>query len=267
MSAFRSSGMVFLAAIASCFAPALEPTSVMAKEANSTELVIETGAGKVGAWSNPTGAGPEHLHVGSSVSNVRLGLTSERLATPQVGGFPTNRLQAQPPGPLPSLRLVTGGSVRLAASTGSVTAHRAEAQGRYIDFRPFEAGRVPFGLPIPGGRMSSGFGMRTHPISGGYRMHKGIDLAAARGTPVAATSNGIVSKAQWFGSYGLFVAIDHGAGLQTRYAHLSRLNVSAGESVRQGDIIGYVGSTGRSTGPHLHYELRISGNAINPLDY
>jgi murein DD-endopeptidase MepM/ murein hydrolase activator NlpD len=117
----------------------------------------------------------------------------------------------------------------------------------------------------PGGGSGSGFGLRTHPILGGLRNHDGIDMAAPAGSPIVAGSDGVVSAAGWKGGYGLFVAMEHGGGLQTRYAHMSRLNVVAGQSVARGQVIGYVGSTGLSTGPHLHYELRVNGTAINPV--
>ncbi|MGD9665189.1 MAG: M23 family metallopeptidase, partial [Novosphingobium sp.] len=99
------------------------------------------------------------------------------------------------------------------------------------------------------------------------RAHKGIDLAAPTGTPVYATADGKVEMAQWFSSYGKFVKIEHGADLETRYAHLSGYTVSPGQTVHKGDLIGYVGSTGRSTGPHLHYEVRVAGEAVNPMPY
>ncbi|QIG55398.1 M23 family metallopeptidase [Altererythrobacter sp. BO-6] len=126
---------------------------------------------------------------------------------------------------------------------------------------------VPSRMPLDGARLTSDFGMRTHPVLGGRRNHKGIDLAAPTGTPIYATADGIVGRAEWFSSYGLYVQIDHGAELETRYAHMSRLAVAEGEWVNKGDIIGYVGSTGRSTGPHLHYEVRIAGIAVNPIPY
>ena len=126
---------------------------------------------------------------------------------------------------------------------------------------------VPSIMPLQDARLTSGFGMRTHPVLGGRRSHKGIDLAAPTGTPIYATADGIVDRAERFSSYGLFIAIEHGAELETRYAHMSRLAVSAGQRVKKGDLIGYVGSTGRSTGPHLHYEVRISGVAVNPIPF
>jgi len=126
---------------------------------------------------------------------------------------------------------------------------------------------IPSIMPLQDARLTSGFGMRTHPVLGGRRNHKGIDLAAPTGTPIYATADGIVDRAEWFSSYGLFIEIEHGADLETRYAHMSRLAVSAGQRVKKGDLIGYVGSTGRSTGPHLHYEVRVSGVAVNPIPY
>jgi murein DD-endopeptidase MepM/ murein hydrolase activator NlpD len=126
---------------------------------------------------------------------------------------------------------------------------------------------VPSLNPVNGARMTSGFGMRTHPVRGGRRMHKGIDLAAPTGTPVYATADGIVGLARWGRGYGLYIKLDHGAELETRYAHLSRLAVAAGDRVEKGEVIGYVGSTGWSTGPHLHYEVRVDGVAVNPIHY
>lgn len=126
---------------------------------------------------------------------------------------------------------------------------------------------VPSRMPLEGAQLTSSYGMRTHPVLGGRRKHTGIDLAAPTGTPVYATADGIIGRADWFSSYGLYISINHGASMETRYAHLSRLAVAAGDNVKKGDLIGYVGSTGRSTGPHLHYEVRVEGIAVNPIPY
>ena len=126
---------------------------------------------------------------------------------------------------------------------------------------------IPSLIPVRDARMSSGFGMRNHPVLRRRRHHAGIDLAAPTGTPIYASASGVVGRADWFSSYGLFISIDHGADLETRYAHLSRLAVEAGDRVEKGELIGYVGSTGRSTGPHLHYEVRVDGVAVNPIPY
>jgi murein DD-endopeptidase MepM/ murein hydrolase activator NlpD len=126
---------------------------------------------------------------------------------------------------------------------------------------------IPSLNPLNGSALTSGFGMRTHPVLGGRRGHKGIDLSSPTGTPIRATADGVVNRADWFSSYGLFVSLEHGGQIETRYGHMSRLNVAPGQQVKKGDIIGYVGSTGRSTGPHLHYEVRIAGTAVNPVPY
>lgn len=123
----------------------------------------------------------------------------------------------------------------------------------------------PSRLPLSSAALTSRFGARVHPILGTWRQHSGVDLAAATGTPVTAPSPGVVVAAQWWGGYGLFVAIDHGKGMQTRYGHLSALAVAYGQQVNAGQVLGYVGSTGNSTGPHLHYEMRLNGQPLDPL--
>ena len=126
---------------------------------------------------------------------------------------------------------------------------------------------IPTGMPLHDAMLTSDFGMRTHPILGGRRNHKGVDLAQPTGTPVYATADGIVSRAEPFSSYGNYIQIEHGGELQTRFGHLSGYAVVAGEQVHKGQLIGYVGSTGRSTGPHLHYEVRVAGEAVDPRPY
>jgi murein DD-endopeptidase MepM/ murein hydrolase activator NlpD len=132
---------------------------------------------------------------------------------------------------------------------------------------PQRAISVPSRMPLEGAQLTSNYGMRTHPVLGGRRNHTGIDLAAPTGTPIYATADGVIGRADWYSSYGLYISINHGASMETRYAHLSRLAVAAGDNVKKGDLIGYVGSTGRSTGPHLHYEVRVDGLAVNPIPY
>ncbi|MXP26363.1 peptidoglycan DD-metalloendopeptidase family protein [Altererythrobacter indicus] len=126
---------------------------------------------------------------------------------------------------------------------------------------------VPAGMPVEGVTLTSGYGMRNHPVLHKRAAHKGVDLAGPRGTPVYATADGTVGKAQYFGSYGNYVQIEHGGDLETRYAHLSSYTVNAGEHVKKGELIGYIGTTGRSTGPHLHYEVRVDGEAVDPRPY
>ncbi|PZU58466.1 MAG: hypothetical protein DI547_10270 [Sphingobium sp.] len=114
------------------------------------------------------------------------------------------------------------------------------------------------------GRTSSGYGMRRHPILGYTRMHAGIDFAAPYGSPIYAATDGIVEYAGRHGGHGNYVKLRHGGGIATGYAHMSRIVASVGQRVRRGQVIGYVGSTGLSTGPHLHYELYRNGQTINP---
>ncbi len=121
--------------------------------------------------------------------------------------------------------------------------------------------------PISGGRLSSGFGRRRAPKAGASSYHKGVDWATATGTPVYASSGGVVAKAGWGRGYGYVVYINHPDGRQTRYGHLSRVLVSAGQSVSQGQRIALSGNTGVSTGPHLHFEILIGGSQVNPLNY
>jgi murein DD-endopeptidase MepM/ murein hydrolase activator NlpD len=129
-------------------------------------------------------------------------------------------------------------------------------------------GAVPVRKPIMGDiDLSSGFGVRPDPFLGRPAMHSGLDFRSETGSPVRATASGTVDTAGWNGGYGKMVEIDHGNGYSTRYGHLSEIDVKAGQQVRIGQIIGKVGSTGRSTGPHLHYETRIDGDAVDPQKF
>jgi murein DD-endopeptidase MepM/ murein hydrolase activator NlpD len=127
---------------------------------------------------------------------------------------------------------------------------------------------VPYRKPVIGEvEFTSGFGVRTDPFLGRPAMHTGLDFRAATGDPVRATANGKVVSSGWSGGYGRMVEIDHGNGLSTRYGHLSEIGVKVGDQIKIGQVIGAVGSTGRSTGPHLHYETRIDGEAVDPQKF
>lgn len=127
---------------------------------------------------------------------------------------------------------------------------------------------VPYRKPVIGEvEFTSGFGVRSDPFLGRPAMHTGLDFRAATGDPVRATANGKVVSSGWAGGYGRMVEIDHGNGLSTRYGHLSEISVKVGDPIRIGQVIGEVGSTGRSTGPHLHYETRIDGEAVDPQKF
>ena len=119
--------------------------------------------------------------------------------------------------------------------------------------------------PINAARITSGFGMRHHPILGYSKMHQGVDFGATTGTPIMAAGDGIVKIKAWQNGYGNFVQIQHNATYSTAYGHMSRFgNIQQGARVKQGQVIGYVGATGRATGPHLHYEVRANGHQVNP---
>ena len=141
-----------------------------------------------------------------------------------------------------------------------------ESEAGYFDRNGTTAQKALLKTPIDGARLSSRFGMRRHPILGYTRMHKGLDFAAATGTPIMAAGDGHVEMAKRNGAYGKYIRLRHNGGYSTAYAHLSGFakGVRPGSKVRQGQIIGYAGSTGRSTGPHLHYEILVGGQQVNP---
>ena len=157
------------------------------------------------------------------------------------------------------------------AKGGATRLYRFKAPGmseaQYFD----ELGKNIRGLllrtPLDTVRITSSFGMREHPILGFTRMHAGIDFGAPAGTPVYAAGDGVVEKAGWAGGYGRWLQIKHNNGYETGYGHLSRWAVKAGQHVRQGQVVAYVGSTGLSTGPHLHYEIMVGGQKVNPSKF
>lgn len=151
------------------------------------------------------------------------------------------------------------------------------AQSRFYRFKPAGAAEAQyfdeFGknvrgfllrTPVDGARISSNFGLRRHPILGFNRMHQGTDFAAPSGTPIYAAGDGVAVEVKWNGGYGRWVKIRHNSGWETGYAHMSRWAVKPGQKVRQGQVIGYVGTTGASTGPHLHYEVHLNGRRVDP---
>jgi len=117
------------------------------------------------------------------------------------------------------------------------------------------------------GILTDGFGGRSDPFTGEAGQHNAVDISSAVGAPVRSPADGIVVKSEWANGYGNVIYISHGYGYSTRYGHLSSFAVRAGQRVKRGDVIGLVGSTGRSTGPHLHYEVRVNNNPVNPLEY
>lgn len=126
---------------------------------------------------------------------------------------------------------------------------------------------IPSVKPVTNVTVNSGFGVRSDPFRGGRAMHAGVDIPGPIGTPIYATADGIVGRSGWVSGYGKLIEIEHGRGIQTRYGHLSNWAVTAGTRVKRGQLVGYMGSTGRSTGSHLHYEVRIDGRAVNPVPF
>ena len=150
---------------------------------------------------------------------------------------------------------------------GFLKGGKQEGLWKYYDENGKSSKRTIMKTPINGARLSSTYGNRKHPILGFTKMHRGLDFAAPTGTPVFAAGDGIIEKAGWNGSYGKYIRIRHTGTYKTAYAHLSGFhkNVRSGKRVSQGKIIGYVGTTGRSTGPHLHYEVIKNNIQVNPM--
>jgi len=152
-------------------------------------------------------------------------------------------------------------------SLGSLKLYRFESdKGKieYFDENGKSAKKLLMKTPIDGARLSSGFGMRKHPIRGYMKKHQGVDFAAPTGTPIYAAGDGIIEMKQRYKGYGKYIRIRHANGFKTAYGHMSKFNKTPGGRVKQGSIIGYVGSTGNSTGPHLHYEVLKNNIRINP---
>jgi murein DD-endopeptidase MepM/ murein hydrolase activator NlpD len=152
----------------------------------------------------------------------------------------------------------------------SFRSHRLEKDLSVLEQRFAEQSQLlsstPSIAPVRG-ILTDGFGGRSDPFTGEAGTHNAVDISSAVGQAVRAPADGIVVKSEWANGYGNVIYISHGYGYSTRYGHLSAYNVKPGQHVRRGDIIGYVGSTGRSTGPHLHYEVRLNNNPVNPLAY
>ncbi len=133
--------------------------------------------------------------------------------------------------------------------------------------RAWQKNVIPSLWPV-NGRVLSGFGARSDPFSGGEgAFHTGVDLQASLGTPVHAAADGVVYQAEFMGRYGNLVVVDHGNGMRTFYAHLSRYNVVPGQEIRRGEVLAYSGATGAVTAPHLHFEVRMGGSPVNPYPY
>lgn len=174
--------------------------------------------------------------------------------------------------------LAENGSTDIAAAIPSVPADTnlgaqdTEFRALFADWKSMEnrdVGRIsiPSRKPVDSFKLTSQYGFRADPFAGRRARHKGVDMAGPIGTPIYATADGIVGRAQWVGGYGKYVEVNHGGEIQTRYGHMSQILVEPNQRVTKGQIIGLMGSTGRSTGSHLHYEVRIAGNSVNPMPF
>lgn len=170
-------------------------------------------------------------------------------------------------GPLLPVTKSTSGGTTIKDPTSARANNLLKELDRINLFR-IAADKAPVGLPVKANyRFTSGFGYRNDPKGAGRRMHAGVDFAGAPGTPIYASADGVVTHAGWSSGYGKLVKIKHAFGIETRYAHNSRIRVKVGQRVSRGDQIGDMGATGRVTGTHLHYEVRINGNPVNPMTY
>jgi murein DD-endopeptidase MepM/ murein hydrolase activator NlpD len=166
-------------------------------------------------------------------------------------------------GPLTPISLSTMGEE---PTLDASRANRIINQMDRLNLYRIAAEKAPFANPVKNSyRFTSGFGYRRDPKTGGRRQHLGVDFAGPVGTPLYATADGVVVHAGWSSGYGRLVKIQHQFGIETRYAHLSRLSVKVGQRVSRGQRIGDMGASGRVTGPHLHYEVRVGGQAVNPM--
>lgn len=187
-------------------------------------------------------------------------------------GMPTDRILATVKrgysgqgGPMTPLSFTTRGE---APTPDTLRANRLLDQMDRLNLYRIAAQKAPFAKPVKSAfRFTSQFGFRRDPKTGGRRMHSGVDFAASSGTPIYATADGVVTHAGWQSGYGRLVKIKHEFGIETRYAHQSRIRVKVGQRVSRGQHIGDMGASGRVTGVHLHYEVRVGGKAVNPMIY
>ncbi len=201
---------------------------------------------------------PGSTHARPLRTTVVLAMTAV-LALPTL--VPTKPVVAEVPAAPPA---VVAPTLPSPADVLAQAAAAPDARQAVAPVRPETAGGW---TPPVDAEVTSGFGTRTHPISGSARHHDGFDYPAPGGTTIRAVADGVVASAAWQGGYGTTVVIDHGGGLTTLYAHQSTTAVAAGQPVGAGDVIGAVGSTGASTGAHLHLEVRIDDTAVDPAAY
>jgi murein DD-endopeptidase MepM/ murein hydrolase activator NlpD len=195
------------------------------------------------------------------------------LAAIMVVMLPVSGAMAAPAG-APAAATAVGGPMIPTGSIEATSDLKADAQFRTLfqswkklDTRVGGGIAIPSVQPVQRLNFTSNFGIRSDPFRGTAAMHAGVDIPGPVGTPIYATADGIIDHASRLGGYGNMVEINHGKGIATRYGHLSKILVADGAKVTRGQLIALMGSTGRSTGPHLHYEVRIDGHAVNPIPF
>ncbi len=243
-------------------APALAP-AILPVPGRRSALDAENGLirleARLGGLEEAQGA-----QLGRIATGAEAGLARLRAVVIRAGLDPARLLPAAPGARLggPFVALDPAALARQGFDGGVAAVGRLIGDGRRM--RQL-VGELPLRRPLPGEpAVSSTFGPRLDPFTRGFALHTGIDFRAELGEPARATAPGLVAEAEWAGGYGNMVEIDHGRGLSTRFGHLARIAVRPGQRIAAGDVIGYVGSTGRSTGAHLHYETRIDGEAVDP---
>ena len=222
---------------------------------------VKTVLGAAAALASLTFANPVLANSSAAVADVAAPLRAAQAAKPAPAGDEEFRRLFS------SWKSIEGGNAALALNTAAaVNTSDTPVASLSAVLRPNTVS-IPSLMPVAGAKLTSGYGGHPPPGRAGRPPQRGTARPAPPAPRSRPTADGVVGRADWFSSYGLFVSLEHGGSIETRYGHMSRLNVAAGQAVKKGDIIGYVGSTGRSTGPHLHYEVRIAGVAVNPLPY
>jgi len=211
--------------------------------------------------------------IATSVFGLALAL-SVGGAAHAAGGTPTSDAYHVADALSPEQPSAMGGPFEAASSSAAEADLRADTQFRslFMTWKKLDTLQqgtiaIPAAQPVEHLAYTSNYGIRSDPFRGTAAMHAGVDIPGPMGTPVYATADGVVDRAERAGGYGNLVELDHGKGIQTRYGHLSKILVESGTRVHRGQLIALLGSTGRSTGPHLHYEVRIDGHAVNPVPF
>lgn len=229
-------------------------------------------------WAFFSSAGRDRLYRRALAENARLSSTTAMLSRQldglarQLEDFDSRTQRLAIVAGLSQTGLGVGGPIAASPSRGGLTNRSREIGDRLSALESQFARRsaivssTPTVAPVRG-LVNSGFGTREDPFTGQEAFHSGLDISTRRDEPVLATAEGVVIRSGWSGDYGKAVEIEHATGFTTLYGHLDAILVKEGQRVNRGERVGLVGSTGRSTGPHLHYEVRQGGRVVNPLDY